>query len=422
MQKEFNPAAITSIKILNSCGYKAYLVGGAIRDYFFDCPCDDFDVVTNASIDTIVSIFSDYKTNIYSNRQCVGVKIDDVHIEISTFKGNRIEEDLANRDFSINSIAYNPETGFIDPYNSIMDIKNKRLRCIKDEYSVFLADPIRILRAIRFEIKYGLEVGMELYNAIIDNAYLLSDAHPMRIPNEINYIFLSDKPGFYITKYKEVFKILFNDLSKCDGFDQHSKWHSYNVFDHIMKVIDSTEKDLVLRLSAFFHDIEKPECFKPDLSGEGHFPNHYINSAIYAKKMLEYYSYNKTIVSRVYHLVLYHETRLQLSDERILSFLVDYGLSDIDLFIKLQKADIMGQNPDLLGRLETYKLLENRMYYLMNNYKIVNYKKLAIKEVDLVEAGYSIPKAKSKLIKIAVDVSMGLIENNRKLLFEKYLK
>ena len=94
MNQEFSTDALTSIKLLNSHGYLAFIVGGAIRDYFLNCEIKDYDIATNASLDEICEVFKDYKHSIYANNQCVGVKIKDFYIEISTFKGNNIEEDL----------------------------------------------------------------------------------------------------------------------------------------------------------------------------------------------------------------------------------------------------------------------------------------------------------------------------------------
>ena len=181
-----------------------------------------------------------------------------------------------------------------------------------------------------------------------------------------------------------------------------------------MKVLESTDNDLVLRLSALFHDIKKPECFRLDEEGEGHFPNHYEKSAEYAKEILEYYAYNHKIVERVYHLVLYHETRLELNDEMILTFLVQYGKEDIDLFFKLKRADIIGQNPELLYRLDNYKLIEERTYYFLNNFNLVTYNKLSIKMIDLLEKGYSEKNAKKKLISLAIKVTLNELNNDRK--------
>ncbi|MCR5647317.1 MAG: HD domain-containing protein [Acholeplasmatales bacterium] len=413
MNQEFNPDALTSIKLLNSHGYSAFLVGGSIRDYFLNCDCVDYDVTTNANLEEICEVFDEYSHSIYANRQCVGVKVGNTHIEVSSFKGNSIEDDLYNRDFSINSIAYNPNLGFIDPYKGIEDIKNRLLRTINNPIDVIKKDPIRILRAIRFETLYDLKVDDELEKVIFEYKDLLNLVHPMRFQHEIDPIFLSDKCAFYIKKYKEVFKVLFKPLVECDGFLQHSKWHIYDVFNHIMKVLESTDSDLVLRLSAFFHDIKKPECFKPDQDGEGHFPNHYLKSAEYAKEILEYYAYSHKIVERVYHLVLYHETRLKPDDEMILEFLVQFGKNDIDLFFKLQRADILGQNPELLYRLDNYKLIEERILYFIRNYNLVTYDRLAIKMNDLINEGYSMKTAKKKLISFAIKVTKGEITNDR---------
>lgn len=418
MHPEFDLDAITSLEILNSHGYEAYIVGGAVRDYFLNCTNNDYDIVTNANLDEIMNIFSGYKNKLYANNQCVGVKLNEKYIEISTFKGNNLIDDLYNRDFSINSIAYNPKVGFVDPYNGIDDIKNKILRTVNIEEKVFKADPLRLLRAIRFEIIYNLNPTKELCEAIIKYAELLKLVHPMRIPHELDKILLSDNPGFYITKYKKVFFAIIPHLSYCDSFDQHSKWHSYNVFDHIMKVVDSTEKDLVLRLSALFHDIKKPECFTLDINNEGHFYNHYVKSSIYANEILTNLSYNKILINRVCHLVLFHETRLKIDKRLIINFLIEFGLDDLDLFFKLQKADIMGQNPDLLYRLKEYDKLEDEILKIVNTIDIITLKKLRININDFKELGYSEDKAKKKLVEIAFMATTKEIINDRDILLE----
>ena len=112
---------LIAIKLLKSHGYEAYIVGGAIRDLILDLPINDYDISSNITLDKAMELFSNYKIQLYSNKRTLGVKINHTFFELSTFKGLTIEDDLLDRDFSINSIAYDIDKGVIDPYNGVYD-------------------------------------------------------------------------------------------------------------------------------------------------------------------------------------------------------------------------------------------------------------------------------------------------------------
>ena len=386
MEIELNNGLIKSISILESRGYKAYLVGGFIRNQLLKYEIKDYDITTSAKIDEIIEVFKDYKTSVYSNNQCVGLSIDNIHIEIATFKGNSIEEDLKNRDFTINSIAYNPSYGFIDPYNGIKDINNKLIKSIKNPFECFKDNPIRILRAIRFEAIYDLYMDINLYNNIIKYSYMINDIHPMKISKEINPILISKKASYYINKYKEIFFVLFPKLKETYGFLQHSKWHKYDVFNHTLKVIDGTEEKLDIRLIALLHDICKPECFYLGKDGKGHFPSHQKFSAKYAKDILLKYSYNKILVDKIYKIILFHDERLH-NEEDIIKFIFKFGYEDLDLFFEIQRADILGQNPDLIDRINEINEMEKLTYKMINEKKVLYNKEIKISLSDIKGLG-----------------------------------
>jgi len=410
MEIQFNNDVYELISILEFNGFKAYIVGGAIRNYFLNLDIVDYDVTTNATYDELKDIFRNNKYSIYNNNQCFNVKINNTRIEISPFKGDNILLDLSNRDFTINAIAYNKKEGFIDPYNGINDIKNKIIKSVNSNLECFKYDPNRILRAIRFEIIYDLKMDESLYKDIIKYSYMVNEIHPMKIKKEIEPILLSNKPSLYVYKYKEIFFELFPELKKCYNFNQMSVWHHLDVFNHTLTVMDHTKPILVNRLIALFHDIKKPECFyiKND---HGHFTFHPIKSAIYAKEILSKYSFGNDIINKVYKVIYFHDERLE-SDKAIIKFIAEFGYDDLDLFFEIQKADIYGQNPDLLYRLEEYDKTINRVNELIKENKTLTYKELNISLSDLEKLNINNPK------KILFNVLLAVIDkklnNNRK--------
>lgn len=376
--------------MLNDNGFDAYIVGGAVRDFILDLPVSDYDIATNATLDQAIEVFKDYECKKYISKNItIGVKLNHTYFELSTFKGSTIEEDLSNRDFSVNSLAYHPSIGLIDPYHGLADLVSKRLRTIRDIDIVIKEDPIRILRAIRFYESRGLILDLDLKNYILKNASLLNEVKNERIQKEINPIFLSDKPSDYINEFKEVFFALFPPLLNCYGFDQKcQKWHNFDIFNHIMKVLDSTKCDLILRMSAFFHDMGKCDCYALNDDGVGHFYNHAVKSEEYARLYLTKYKYNKYFIDRVCHLVYYHDYPLVPKEKNVLRFIYQFGTKDLDLYLGLKRADILGQDPDLYYRLEAIDEIQAIIKSLFDNDKIITYRNLKINGDVLKDLGY----------------------------------
>ena len=266
---------------------------------------------------------------------------------------------------------------------------SKRLRTIRDIDIVIKEDPIRILRAIRFYESRGLILDLDLKNYILKNASLLEEVKNERIQKEINPIFLSDKPSDYINEFKEVFFTLFPPLLNCYGFDQKcQKWHNFDIFNHIMKVIDSTKCDLILRMSAFFHDMGKCDCYVLGDDVVGHFYNHAVKSEEYARLYLTKYKYNKYFIDRVCHLVYYHDYPLVPKERNVLRFIYQFGTKDLDLYLGLKRADILGQDPDLYYRLEDIDEIQAIIKNLFDNDKIITYRNLKINGDVLKDLGY----------------------------------
>ena len=385
-----NANILYAINLLEEKGYKAYLVGGAIRDFLLDLPVSDYDIATNATLEEAIEVFKEFKCKKYISKNItIGVKLNHTYFELSSFKGNTLEEDLSNRDFTINSMAYHPSLGLIDPYHGLSDLVSKKLKTVKPIEEVFTYDPVRILRAIRFHATRGLVPNKELKEGIIKYSYLLDTIKKERIEKEIDPILLADNPSFYIREYISVFSTLFPLLGKCVDFDQKCpKWHNLDVLSHILKVLDSTKCDLVLRYAAFFHDMGKPISYHPDEFGVGHFYGHAIKSEEYAREMLTKYTYNHHFIDRVCHLVYYHDYPIEDSDKSILDFLYKFGTKDLDLYLGLKRADILGQNPELYYRLEKIDSIQERIKRLLEEERIITYRNLKINGDILKELGY----------------------------------
>ena len=201
--------ALGIILSLQKNKYEAYIVGGAIRDILINQNPKDFDIATSATPEQIRRLFK--KSRIIGRRfKLVHVLDGRDIIEVSTFRAKpqereimangverdnaygTLKEDAERRDFTSNSIYFNPTNNkLIDFYGGIDDIKNKQLTIIGIPEIRFQEDPIRILRAIRFAAKLDLSINEDITSIIHKNINLLENIPYSRLFDEVMKLFLT---------------------------------------------------------------------------------------------------------------------------------------------------------------------------------------------------------------------------------------
>lgn len=179
--------------------------------------------------------------------------------------------------------------------------------------------------------------------------------------NLLNRILLSDKPSEMIKENEEYIFDLIPELQKCKNFNQHNPWHIYDVYEHILHVIDEVDNNLILRMSALFHDIGKPYVYFEDEDGIGHFPNHWIKSNEIFINFANKYNLDKDFIDKVSFLIKYHDLRIDLNDKKSLELIKSVTKVDIELLYKLKRADLKAQSSKYYYILEQYDKDENNI-------------------------------------------------------------
>ncbi|WP_343683101.1 polynucleotide adenylyltransferase PcnB [Acinetobacter baylyi] len=205
------PASILDvIDSLNKAGYEAYIVGGGVRDLMLGLNPKDFDAVTNATPAQVKEVFG---------RRCriIGRRFELAHvysgrelIEVATFRAppkkavtsasgmilrdnnwGTIEQDFARRDFSINTLYYQPRKGIVlDFCDAVSDVKKRTLRLLGDPAQRFEEDPVRMLRALRFAAKLNFDIDPEILKIFdVEMTQLLRDVSPHRLYDESQKLF-----------------------------------------------------------------------------------------------------------------------------------------------------------------------------------------------------------------------------------------
>lgn len=407
------PQEVDSIlKIINKSSYESFIVGGCVRDSLLGRAPKDWDITTNAKPDVIVEIFESkgYKVIPTGLKHGTVTLVENgEHYEVTTYRidglyeDNRrpssvkftsnIQEDLSRRDFTINAMAYNHTDGLVDYFNGHSDLQNKVIRCVGDPNSRFQEDALRMMRAIRFTAQLGFHLETATKNAILVNSYLLENISKERIREEFSKIIVSDKPSSYIKDMVSVnlMRYVIPEIYECIGFEQHNPNHDKDIFNHILDVLDNTEDDLILRLSALFHDIGKPQTFILDEDGIGHFYTHHLRSADIAEGIMRRLRYDNKSIEQVMILVREHMSKYEkLRVATVKKFINRVGVENLDRIFKLQIADIKGSaNRDGISSITE---LRDEVERVLNEKQPLSVKELKIDGSDLITLG--IPQGK----------------------------
>ncbi len=197
------------IEKLHAGGYEAFAVGGCVRDTLLGREPEDWDITTSAKPEQVKRLFRrTIDTGILHGT--VTVVIDRTGYEVTTYRidgeyedgrhpkqvefTSSLTEDLKRRDFTINAMAYSYETGIVDAFGGIDDLKRRVIRCVGEPMERFGEDALRILRAIRFSAQLDFSIEEETRRAIAVIAPDISRVSRERIQMELTRLLMSDHP------------------------------------------------------------------------------------------------------------------------------------------------------------------------------------------------------------------------------------
>ena len=343
------------IRALENAGFAAYAVGGCVRDACLGLTPHDYDLCTAALPEQIEAVFSGERFVLAGKKHgTVGVVTEGGVVEITTFRtegdyrDNRhpewvefvseIEKDLARRDFTVNAMAYSPSRGFADPFGGQNDLKHKILRAVGDPATRFQEDSLRILRGVRFAVKYSLQPEEATENAMVTLSHLMDNLARERVFDELCKL-LPLVTAEDLLRFAPVLGAAIPELRPTFGFDQKCRHHAYDLFTHIARVTENVPTDLSLRWAALLHDVGKPGCFTLDEQGQGHFYGHAHVSAQMVDAILRRLKAPTALRERVVFLIDKHMTPLEADRKLLRRRLAQYGAEATGQLLELQIAD-----------------------------------------------------------------------------------
>jgi poly(A) polymerase/tRNA nucleotidyltransferase (CCA-adding enzyme) len=396
MQQTINNTNIPNIVIeisdrLIKNGYRAFIVGGAVRDSLLGFNVKDWDIATNASPDRIRKLFH-YMTSFNLKHGTVTLVSKGSHFEVTTFRGKEsfeinIEEDLSHRDFTLNAMAYDIANNIIiDPFHGRQDIRKKTIRAVGSALDRFQEDPLRMMRAVRFSLELGYTIDPDTLNGVGSMKAAIDKVSIERIRDEFLKILTAEKPsvGFNLLRKTGLLTRIMPELLEGYGKRQNN-YHKYTIYRHIMETVDFVERNPILRLSALFHDIAKPRV-REKIDGRWRFFNHASSSAELARDIMMRMRFSNEWTNIVTGLVSNHmfDYRKDLSDRAMRRFVKKVGTDNIGRLISLRRADDLAHGWEMVPE-KGLTVFEERIDALRKKSPPLNISDLKINGNDIMD-------------------------------------
>ncbi len=427
------------IETLLAHGHEAYAVGGCVRDSLLDREADDWDITTSASPYEVKALF---RRTIDTGIQhgTVTVMFDKEGFEVTTYRidgeyedgrhpkevlfTKNLEEDLKRRDFTINAMAYNVQTGMVDIFGGVEDLENRIIRCVGVAGDRFDEDALRIMRAFRFSAQLGFSIEKNTRTAAEERAENLKKISAERIRVELTKLLLSPNPDRLLWMQESgITGIVLPEFDTMLATVQQDENYVYNVGNHTLGVIAFTadsgrQKNYIKQILPRFpmeavlserqwekkeHQILKFAA----LLHEG-------TKAAEAKQVMRRLKFDNETMDYVVRLVEAHKQYIELSENHeenlaaMRHMMYRLGPDLMELLWEIQLADVLAENPALLEhRLSAIAEFRKLHKKIVERGDCVSLKQLAVNGKDLIELGVKqgkqIGEVLEKLLKEVLD-------------------
>ncbi len=362
---------------LIAAGHVAYFAGGCVRDKLLGLVPKDYDIATSAPPLEVLKLFP--KSNeVGAHFGVVIAKHDGQHVEIATFRtdgsykdGRRPEtvefstpeHDAQRRDFTINGLFENPETGkVIDFVGGRADLDSRTLRAIGDPQERFTEDSLRLLRAVRFSTTLGFAIEPQTLAAIKDCATLLVKISPERVRDEFSKILLSPRrrTGIELLVKTGLINYFLPEFLELIGCEQPPEWHPEgDVYTHTCIMLEMLEPGapLELCLAVLLHDIAKPPCRTFDEeAGRIRFNGHDAMGAEMAETILRRLKYSNGTIAAVVPMVARHMQFMNVKQMRTAKLKRFMAEPNFKQEMELHRVDCGSSN----GFTDNYEFLQKK--------------------------------------------------------------
>lgn len=420
--------ARAAIAKLRAAGHQAYLVGGCVRDLLLGATPQDFDVSTDARPDRIMDLFPN-SGRVGAHFGVVLVRDGFSQVEVATFRSDHDytdgrrpssvhfesdpRQDVLRRDFTINGLMMDPETGeVLDFTGGRNDIERRVVRAIGDPDTRFAEDHLRLLRAIRFAARLGFAIDPATFEAIGRHHASIRNVSAERIRDELVRILTEGgaRRGFELLDATGMLADILPEVAAMKGVAQPPEYHPEgDVWVHTRLLLEKLDRPTpTLALGALLHDVGKPPTFR--VAERIRFDGHVEEGVKLAHHILNRLRFSRDQMDRVEALVAHHmrfKDVHRMKESTLKRFL---RLPDFAEHLELHRLDCLSSN----------KQLDN---YRFAARKLAEFSEEHLKPVplvsgdDLIAAGYEPGPAFGAALRTVEDAQLeGLVRTREEAL------
>lgn len=399
---------------LISLPFPLYITGGYVRNNLLKLPPYDIDVagaISSLELSTFLPNSASFSI-VNSKLDTSIIIINGVKFEYTPFRTEKYDAgehtpkssefikdphtDSLRRDFTCNALYYDIKTDkILDFHNGIDDTNNKLLRAVNSPDSVFSYDGLRILRMIRLACELGFEIEHGTYFCAKKFGHNLEFISSERIREEFDKILIADTKynipdahyrGLKLIGELELWKYIIPEINDSIGFKQNSKYHSYDVYNHLLETVKIAPPQI--RLAALLHDIGKPASQKK----YGNMHHHSEIGIDIVKNRLGQngLKYPNSTVQKIVRLIETHmyDLKEQTGSEKLRKFVIkNYDI--LDDLIDLVRADTFAHGTEKRDRSQRFLNARKEIIELGLPKSL---KELQINGIDLINAYPDMPK------------------------------
>jgi poly(A) polymerase len=384
---------------LRSSGHQAYFVGGCVRDLLINVNPKDYDVATDARPDEVARLFPG-SLQVGAHFGVMIVREGETQVEVATFRSdhNYVDgrhpsevlfetdpgKDVVRRDFTINALLMDPETGqVLDYVGGQADLAAGVIRAIGDPEKRFREDHLRLLRAVRFAARLGFEIESATEGAMVRLSPLILDVAAERNRDELVRILIEGgaRRGFEMLLRTGLLSQLLPEVAAMRGVEQPPEYHPEgDVWTHTMIMLEGMRNPTPeLALGVLLHDVGKPGTFR--VADRIRFDGHVEVGVELTRQIMARFRFSNEETRQVEALVANHMKFKDVPKMRD---------STLKRFLRL---------PELDEHLELHRLDCWSSHGLLGNYDFVREKReeLGVEKIaparlltgqDLIDAGY----------------------------------
>ncbi|MCD1144409.1 CCA tRNA nucleotidyltransferase [Kocuria sp. LUK] len=393
-----HPAALELGRRFADAGHDLSLVGGPVRDLFLGRTALDLDFTTDATPDRTLEVVEGWADAVWEIGRAfgtIGLRKGRAQLEVTTYRaeayepgsrkpvvafGDRLEDDLYRRDFTINAMALRlPDLELVDPHGGIRDLHAGVLRTPGTPEDSFSDDPLRMMRAARFAAQLEVEVAPEVEEAMTAMAQRIGIVSAERVREELVKLIRGARPraGVDLMVRTGLADVVLPEVPALRlEVDEHHR-HK-DVYEHSLTVLEQAAAletgpdgpvpapDFVLRFAALMHDVGKPATRRFEPSGAVSFRHHEVVGAKLTAKRMRALRFDNDTVKQVARLVELHMRfygygEAGWTDSAVRRYVRDAG-DGLERLHRLTRADVTSRNRRKVARLAAaYDDLERRI-------------------------------------------------------------